>query len=170
MTQAERMLETARQYSTGTYVNRFVAPAFQKMIRAEAGASRINPVSAVVDGNITLVRRPSPGDVVCVTCGKVGQWASGLGGMHTGHFLASRRHSILFEEMNVAPQCSRCNRYESGAPERFRMWMEAVRPEHIERLERLKNTVRQFTREELVEMLVSYRARLKAAERIMRGG
>ena len=166
----ERLLRTAKQYSIGTYVNKFVAPDFQRMIRAEAGAKPSGYYIAIVDGLDCYVHR-NVGQCVCVTCGKVLPWSSGLGGMHTGHFLASRTYSILFEEDNVAPQCSGCNRFRNGEPQKFRLWMESVRgAETIERLERLKATSRPFTREELVEMLIGFRARLKAAEQSMQGG
>jgi len=39
----------------------------------------------------------------------------------------------------------------------------------IERLEALKQTSRQFTREELVDMRLEFRRRLKAAEETMKG-
>ncbi len=164
----QRMVDKAREYTTGTYINKFVAKPFQRCIRAEAGALPVGMTHAVVDGELIQVFR-RVGECVCVTCGKVGPWSSGLGGMHTGHFLASRRNSILFEEANVAPQCSRCNRYQSGAPQQFRTWMLAVRGEEIvKRLERLKHTDRHFDREELVDMRIEYQARLKAAEERMR--
>src|SRR5678815_696331 len=87
---------------------------------------------------------------------------------HTGHFLASRVNSILFEEDNVAPQCSSCNFYRSGEQQLFRKWMLEVRPEAVERLERLKTQSKQFTRDELVDMRIGYAARLKAAEERMK--
>lgn len=165
----DRMLETTRQYSTTKYMSKYVAPCFQRMVRAEAGAEPGDITQAVIDGEVKRVPRRF-GDVVCVTCGKFGPWSSGLGGMHTGHFLASRRFSILLEEDNVAVQCARCNRYESGEPQKFRLWMEAVRgQETIDRLTRLKNTTRQFTMDELVDKLIEFKARLKAAERKMLG-
>lgn len=164
----DQLMKTAKKYSLGTYIKDFVAPDFQKMIRAEFGSCSTGTFPAVVNGNIQDVHRYQ-GQVVCVTCGNVGPWASGLGGMHTGHFLSSRRWSILFEEENVAPQCSRCNRYENGAPQRFRLWMEHARGlEAIERLERLKNTTRSFTRDELVDMRLGFMARLKAAKERIR--
>ncbi len=163
----QRMLTKAREYTTGTYVNRFVAPVFQRMIRAEAAAQPDGWTPAIVDGELAHKWR-NVGQCVCVTCGKRGPWSSGLGGMHTGHFLASRRNSILFEESNVAPQCSHCNRFQGGSPQQFRMWMLAVRGEEtVARLERLKHTTRSFTREELVDMRIEYQARLKAAEERM---
>lgn len=194
--QRERMIETARQYQIGTYANKFVAPEFQRMIRAEAGAKPEGSVSAVVDGIMEAVYR-SRGECVCVTCGLVLPWSSGIGGMHTGHFLGSRCFSILFEEQNVAPQCSGCNRYHSGRPQQFRLWMNHVRgTEVVERLEALKGNTRHmsreevvnmrtedvvdmilkrkavkrtFTRGELVDMRIDYKARLKAAELLMVG-
>lgn len=160
----DRMIETARQYTTGTYSTKYVAPVFQRMIRAEAGAKPDGMTPAIIDGVLRHVFA-RVGQCVCVTCGKVLPWNSGLGGMHTGHFLSSRRLSILYCESNVAPQCSHCNRFESGAPQRFRAWMIAVRGQDvIDRLEKLKTEVRQFTREELVDLKIEYTRRLKAAE------
>jgi hypothetical protein len=165
----QRMIETVVKRGAQKYRDKILAPLFQRMIRAEAAAKLPRNACAVIDGDLRWVFR-TIGQCVCITCGKVLPWSGGLGGMHTGHFLASRRNSILFEEDNVAPQCSYCNRYQDGAPQRFRLWMEAVRgPEVIERLEQLKTTTRQFTREELVDMRIEFAARLKAAEERMRG-
>jgi hypothetical protein len=165
----QRMVETAKQYSTGTYVRRFVSNVFQRMVRAESGADSRPYHTAVVDGEIRQVKREI-GQCVCITCGKVLRWDSGIKGMHTGHFLASRRNSILFEEDNVAPQCSSCNFFLSGSPQAFRIWMERTRGlEVIERLEQLKRTSRQFALEELVDMRMAFTARLKAAEERMKG-
>ena len=160
----DRMIEKAKEYSTGTYSAKFVAPIFQKMVRAEAAAKPAGHVHAILDGEFHHVYR-RVGECVCVTCGKVGPWSSGLGGMHTGHFLGSRRASILFDEANVAPQCSRCNVYESGAPQQFRKWMLATRgPKTVERLEELKRTTVSFSRDQLVDLKIHFAKRLAAAE------
>ena len=162
-----RMIETARQWSTRTYSGRYVSKIFQRMIRAEAAARPVGMAHAVVDGKVIQVFRRI-GQCVCITCGKVEPWSGGLGGMHTGHFLGSRCFSILYEEEGVAPQCSYCNRYQSGSPQKFRVWMLAVRGEGVvARLERLKATTRTFTRDELVDMRIAFAARLKAAEQEM---
>lgn len=164
-----RLLEKAKEFSTGTYISRFVAPVFQKMIRAEAGADLGDYAPAIVDGTFGYMLRKL-GQCVCVTCGKIQRWDSGIKGMHTGHFLASRCNSILFEETNCSPQCSGCNYYRGGAPQQFRLWMLMVRGQaEIDRLERLKATSRSFSREELVNMRIAYTARLKAAEERMKG-
>lgn len=165
----QRAIEHAKQFQLGTYTRKFVATVFQQMIRAEEAAHELRLSPAIVDGEMATVFS-EVGFCVCVTCGKVEPWKSGLGGMHTGHFLASRRNSILFDEYNVAPQCSYCNYQRSGEQQLFRKWMLAVRgPEVVERLERLKNEVKVFSREELVDMKIAYAARLKAAEEKMKG-
>lgn len=164
----QRMIETAHGMSTATYSRKNVAPIFQKMIRAEAAAWPECRAPAVVNGKIYHVDRVV-GQCVCVTCGKVAPWTTQIGTMQSGHFLPGRLFSTLYEEDNIAPQCSHCNEHEHGAPDRFRLWMAAVRGEEtIERLVRLKATTRQFTGEELVDMRISFAARLKAAEEIMK--
>ena len=168
----QRMIGQARQYQTGTYTRKFVAPLFQKMIRAEAAAQPAGFCEVIAGGELCQVRRDI-GFCACVTCGKIlpckgnGPWKENA--LHTGHFLASRRNSILFEEDNCAPQCSHCNYHRSGEQQLFRKWMLAVRgSETVERLERLKNEVRAFSRDELVDMRIGYAARLKAAETRMK--
>lgn len=161
------MIETAKQYQIGTYMHRFVSKIFQRMIRAEAASLPDGTTLAIVKGELSTVLR-RVGQCVCVTCGKVGPWSGGLGGMHTGHFLGSRRFSIVLEEDNVAPQCSRCNRFEGGAQRDFVSWMAAARGSAtIERLKRLKATTRTFDREELVDLRLEFQSRLKAAEERM---
>ena len=162
------MIEKAKEYQTTTYVRKFVAPLFQRMIRAEWGADERPFHTAVVDGSIRQVERRI-GQCACITCGKVGPWIGGSsaagGGMNTGHFIASRRNSILFEEDNVAPQCAHCNLYLSGNPQEYRKWMLAVRGlETVERLEQLKTESVSFIRDDLVDMRIAYADRLKAAE------
>lgn len=158
--------------STGTtkYKTKFVAPLFQRMIRAEYGALPAGYSMACVKGNITGIWR-MVGHCVCVTCGRICPWESGGGEsqLHCGHFLAGRG-SILFEEDCVAPQCAGCNRHHGGRPLEFRAWMEAVRGlETIERLEVAKHKPLSRTRDELVDMRMEFNRRLKAAIEKMKG-
>lgn len=160
----QRTLDKACEYRTSTYCRKFVAPVFQQMIRAEFAADSREEAPAIVDGEVQCVPR-YVGECVCVTCGRADAWNSGLSGMHTGHFLSSRRNSILLEEDNVAPQCSHCNRYDSGSPQAFRQWMLFVRgADVVARLERLKTESVSFDREDLVDRKIEYTRRLKAAK------
>lgn len=165
----ERMIQTARQYRPSKYIQKFVAPLYQRMQRAEFAAAAWPYAFAIVDGELYKVRRRI-GECVCVTCGKVARWNEGIEGMHAGHFIGGRTNSILFEELNVAPQCSHCNVYLSGNPQAFRKWMiEMHGEETVDRLERLQKQSRKFSVEELVDMRIEFAARLKAAmERMQR--
>lgn len=163
----QRMIEKANEMSTSTYSRKFVAPVFQKMIRAEAAAQPAGWERVIAGGRLMKVHR-CVGQCVCVTCGKVSPWKTPNGTMEAGHFLPGRTFAILYEEDNVAPQCAYCNKHLHGAPDRFRLWMSEVRGEDtIDRLTRLKATTRQFSREELVDMRIAYQVRLKAAEERM---
>lgn len=168
----QRMLHTAKGYSTSTYARK-VATIFQRMVRAESGADPRQYVTAIVDCEVRPVERRI-GQCVCITCGKVACWTGnsvGGGEIETGHFLASRRNSILFEETNTGPQCKICNRHHGGEQQLYRRWMTMVRGvAEIERLERLKTQSVQFTHEQLVDMRIGYQARLDAAIKRMETG
>ena len=166
-TPRERMIEKSRKWQIGTYVSRYVAPEFQRMIRAEYGAQPAGYAPAIIDNCVRQVYRKL-GKCVCVTCGAVKAWCGGLGGMHTGHFTGSRRNAILFLPQNAFPQCPSCNRYRNGMPEQFHLWMLHVHGAAvIAELEALKRTTRTFSREELVDMRIEFKRRLKAAEAAM---
>jgi hypothetical protein len=166
----QRMIDHARQFQIGTYSRKFVANVFQLVVRAEAAAQPEGEYPAIVEGQYAAVFR-RVGQCVCVTCGCVGPWkgnVQGGGTIETGHFLASRRASILFEESNAHPQCKYCNRHLYGNHALYEQWMQhAFGSEEIDRLLKLKVWTREFTRAELVDMRLSYAARLKAAEERM---
>ncbi len=168
----ERMIEHAKQFQLGTYSRKFVAPVFQLTIRAEEAAGPAGNSAAMIDGQHFFSFR-GIGQCVCVTCGVVGPWkgnVQGGGTIESGHFLASRRFSILFEESNVHPQCKYCNRHLNGNHGLYEAWMRHVYgQEEIDRLQALKAGTKTFTREELVDMRIGYAARLKAAEEKMKG-
>jgi len=164
-----RMLQTAKQYTPGTYMRK-VAQIYQRMIRAEAAAKPEGVVFAITAGKVAEVFR-RVGQCVCVTCGKVGPWkgnAIGGGVIESGHFIASRRASVLFEPHNCHPQCKFCNQHLGGDQGNYELYIQHVYGhEEAGRLRRLKNEVKQFTRDELVDMKLDFQARLKAAEELI---
>lgn len=164
-------IQLCKSMGTTKYKTKHVAPLFQRMIRAEAGAKPATYVHlAVVEGRLEEVTR-KVGQCVCVTCGRLCPWEGGTfnSQLHCGHFLAGRG-SILFEEECVAPQCAGCNRHHHGRPLEFRIWMEAVRGiEVIERLDAMKHSPLSRSRDELVDMWIEFNRRLKAAQTTMKG-
>ena len=165
----DRMIETVIKRGRGKYVSAILAPLFQEMIRAEAAAKPDGRYPAVVDGKLATVFREI-GQCVCVTCGKVKPWKGGYT-MEAGHFLAGRTASTLFAPTNSNPQCTSCNQHLSGNQVNYRIWMQHVYgTEEVERLQRLKATVRQFTRDELVDMRIEFQTRLDTAIKRMEEG
>jgi len=174
----DRMIEKIREkrQSPVQYARNVVATVFQEMIRAEAAVEPAGMGLAVVDGRVVEVFR-EVGQCVCVTCGKVRPWKShgrSAGSMDAGHYLAGRYASILLKdsdgkESNCHPQCSYCNDQLSGNQGNYTLWMQHVYgQEEIDRLQRLRAGVRQFTVEEVVDMRLEFGARLKAAEERMK--
>ncbi len=169
----DRMIEKAREkrQSPAQYARNVAAPVFQKMIRAEAAAKEAGTSIAVAHGEVREVFR-EVGQCVCVTCGRVGPWTdkSVYGGtFDTGHFLAGRGASIVFEETGAHPQCKYCNDRLGGNQANYEIWMRHVYgQDEIDRLRRLKAKVRQFTIEEIVDMRIEFGERLKAAEERMK--
>ena len=165
-----KQIELCKSMGTAKYKTKHVAPAFQAMIRAEAGAFTGFYSPAIVDGKLINVVR-IVGECVCVTCGRVCPWQGGtfMHQLHCGHFLAGRG-AILFEEDCVSCQCSECNRHHGGRPLEFRKFMEAVRGlEVIERLEQLKRQSVSWSRDAMVDKRIEYSRRLKVAEAKMKG-
>lgn len=165
----QKMLDKACEMASGTYCRKFVAPLFQSMIRAEAAAEHYGWWPAVIDGTFSESYR-DVGQCVCITCGRVYPW-KGTNMLDTGHFIASRRNSILLVEDNAEPQCKNCNRDHHGRPLEYRIWMLKMRGQDvIDRLQKLKTQSVTFSRDELVSMRIEYSRRLKAAELKMKSG
>lgn len=134
-----RRLENCQSQAIGKYNNK-TAAIFQKMIRAEAAVIEGN-VPAVVLGKIVQVYSPKY-KCVCVTCGQVFNWkATGksAGTLDTGHFLAGRHITYLFEESGVHPQCAYDNQHNSGASDHYETYMLHVYgQDEIDRLRAIK--------------------------------
>ena len=95
----------------------------------------------------------------CCTCGKIANYKD----MHSGHFLGGRTNSIVFREDNLHPQCPRCNHYLSGNLKAYQEYMlNKYGPEKVDELKRLQGKTLKFSREELIEMRIGYRERIKA--------
>lgn len=100
------------------------------------------------------------GRCACVSCGRVNHWKA----MDGGHFISRVHNATLFEPANVNPQCPNCNRFpDGGTMGRYRGWIvKNYSRATLNKLERLKNTHVSFTRDELLDKLVTYRLQIKA--------
>ena len=158
MSSFEASLRMAKRWTMSTLREK-AAKDLQLCIRLEAAAQ--DTQTAIVNGEFCVVAS-GPGECVCVTCGAVHDYKR----MHAGHFLSSRRNSILFDERGIHTQCNYCNSFLSGNAPAYRQFMlEEYGQQTIDDLERLRNQVsRTFTREELVRLRLEIRERIKRAK------
>lgn len=56
------------------------------------------------------------GYVKCITCGQIKHYKE----MFAGHY----KHGVLdFDDMNINPQCYKCNNIESGMRDEYYLWL-----------------------------------------------
>ena len=90
------------------------------------------------------------GMVACVTCGIIKDYKQ----QQAGHFIPGRRNSILFHERNVHAQCYGCNVMKQGNTVKyFRFMQKRYGDEVIEELEHLNTIDKQFTPQELKDLI-----------------
>lgn len=114
--------EKSKQFGKGTYRGK-VAVYFQKMIRLRDAVHQ-GDVAYVSHGKV-FTKHKNRGELVCVTCGKTGQWDSGE--WDAGHFLSRSNHATIFVEINCHAQCKSCNgKYGGSRDAEYQVFMEAV--------------------------------------------
>ena len=94
----------------------------------------------------------------CVTCGKTDYFSK----LQAGHFIPGRHPSILFDERGVHPQCYHCNVGLKGNPRKYDAFMKKKYGQKvIDELDRLDTQLKQFTKEELQELLSHFQNKAK---------
>jgi len=98
---------------------------------------------------------------VCISCGQT-KPAFGIGCIQAGHFVPSRRNSVLFDEECVNGQCYGCNCGQGG------MWVEyeeiMVRRhgrKKVEEMKRRKHETVKYTAGDLEEIRDKYKQKEK---------
>jgi len=101
------------------------------------------------------------GRLKCYTCNKT----LNVSGCHAGHFHARRHLATRWDEMNVKPQCPRCNLWEEGDKPTF---AENLVREYgvgiLEELRAKRNTSGEVGRKEIEEVISYYGNKLKLME------
>ena len=133
----ERMMQKFREW-TLTRCKNETARVWQRIVRLQA----IEP-----DGLVS-----------CVTC----DWRGRYQDAHAGHYVPRRHSSTIFHPRNCHVQCAYCNDKLSGNMHVYRVFMrDRYGDEAVEELESLKQQVKQFTKDELVDLRRGYMARSK---------
>ena len=98
------------------------------------------------------------GYVKCISCEKVDHYKN----LDCGHYLPkSLGLSIYFEETNVAPQCTHCNRFRHGHQPKYALALiEKYGPEILEELDKKQRNPRQIKSWEYEELIEKYKKEL----------
>lgn len=98
------------------------------------------------------------GYVACYTCGEKFHWLQ----MDAGHYESRRYNNTLFDERNVHPQCRRCNRFLEGNKPRYATHLvQDYGPDILFELQKAAQISRQWTREELEDLIFVYKTYVK---------
>lgn len=93
---------------------------------------------------------------LCFTCDKRQNFKQ----LEAGHFLPGRSNGILYDEKGVHAQCKECNQYKHGNQHIYRERMILLYGiKVVEEIEKNKDKVFKFTKEELIEMFLTYKSR-----------
>lgn len=101
------------------------------------------------------------GKALCITC----RVETELERSDAGHFVPGNKYISRYDERNVNLQCLSCNRFRHSNPIHYfvelgRKWGAEVPYE----LEASMDVRRIYSREELEEMIITYRAKVRALE------
>jgi hypothetical protein len=103
---------------------------------------------------IKLKDANSQGFVKCFTCDNVHH----ISNIDAGHFQGSRKQSVRWDEMNVKPQCRKCNSTNNGMRKEFADRLdEKYGQGTAENLIRKANKVRSYSSSELKDMIEYYK-------------
>ena len=100
---------------------------------------------------------------LCISCQKPLK----VGNVDAGHMWSAGGHSNLrFNEFNVNAQCSRpCNKDKAGDINNYRLgFVEKYGIEKLNEIDSLAKTERKFTKEELKELMITYKKKIKEIE------
>ena len=97
---------------------------------------------------------------VCISCQKKPLKEN------AGHFFNANNHyNVRFDERNVNLQCEHCNTYLSGSLIEYRKnLIKKIGIEEYENLESIAYKTRKFTKDELKEIIVIYKKKIKQIE------
>lgn len=98
------------------------------------------------------------GYIICFTCGKYLL----IGECDAGHFVGREHKSTRFLEKNVHPQCQWCNRFKEGQKDEYALRLVyKYGPTILEELNRFKHQHKQYTIQELGELMTYWKAEIK---------
>ncbi len=105
----------------------------------------------------------SPWSCICCTCGKETDNLNGL--LHASHYYLDSKcgNSTSFDRVNVNASCKRCNRFLSGNLGNYVLFiLKKYGQGEMDRLIKLHHETKKWTIEELEEISIIYKEKIKS--------
>ena len=97
----------------------------------------------------------------CVTCGEI----FSVGDLDAGHFRPRQYNATRFDEMNVQPQCRKCNRFSQGEQWKFGNHLDEKYGNGTSlKLIEKSHQIKKFTVSELKDLYGYYQNKIKEIE------
>lgn len=122
--------------------------------------SLINDLDAIFSRYIRIRESDPSGNVECFTCGKKSHWKE----MQCGHYIKRGDTLLRWDSRNAKVQCPKCNCNDYGNMDEYTKRLNEEQPGLPEQLREESREVNKFTREDLKELLISLRDKLKIVE------
>lgn len=123
----------------------------------------MNDLDYVFSRIVKLISADSEtGLVTCYTCSNFGHWS--MPSFQCGHFISRKETLLRWDFRNARVQCRTCNEVKSG---NISVYKERLEEEHkgiTEQLIEASSEPYKWSREELKQLLIDYRARLRILE------
>jgi len=102
------------------------------------------------------------GVCTCCTCGRKFE----IKKIQAGHFQSRKHYSLRWSELNVHPQCPKCNVFSQGEQFKYAKFLDATYGiGTAEMLEQQAREVTKFSTDELKDMIEHYQQELKKLQR-----
>jgi hypothetical protein len=120
----------------------------------------IEDLDSVFSRYIRIRESNNKGIAECYTCGKKDQWKY----LQCGHYIKRSETLLRWDSRNARPQCINCNCNMHGNIDEYTKNLEIEHPGITEQLREESREVHKYSREELKQLLIDYRAKLKMVE------
>ena len=122
--------------------------------------SLINDLDYVFSRYIRIRESDARGICACYTCGKRDHWTK----LQNGHYIKRAETLLRWDSRNARPQCVECNCNKNGNIEVYTETLNIEHPGLPDQLKEESREVNKFGRDELKQLLIDYRAKLKIVQ------
>jgi len=133
---------------------------YSEEYEASERSALIHDIDFVFSRIIRMMYSESNGQCQCYTCSTVKHFSL----MQCGHFESRKNSQIRWSFLNARPQCQTCNEMKHGNIEVFAERLEQEEKGIVDRLREISREPYKWGRDELKQLLIDLRAKLKIIE------